>query len=1201
MKTHKHIAAVAALCALAVSSAFWPRPSDASRAQSAAADAREEAYRANNMGVALLEQFKHREGADAFRRALKLDPRLTIARVNLAIALFNVPDLPGARREAAAAAQADPRAPQPHYVLGLVARTENLADEALTHFRKVLALDARDTGANVQVGQLLSQQRKYAEAVAAFRVALDEEPYNGTALYGLATALLRSGQREEGQRLMTRFQELRQSGAATTIGQNYLEQGRYAEAVASTGAEAGLVNKAAPEVAFVDASSAALPSTPGAGADSEVPSLFGQPIVSDAASEMRVWLMLATPGGVTLFDFDADGDLDLFATLAGGHLLYRNDAGKFTDVTAASGALAKPGPANGVAAVAGDYDNDERADLLVLRAGALSLYRNEGGGRFADATSAAQIPAYPYATVSAALVDADHDGDLDIFVAGLANPSKRKAAAASAQTLNFPLDFEGAPNLLLRNNGDGKFTDITAKAGVAGGASNYATSVVPTDYDNRRDVDLLVAQFNARPALYKNLRDGTFKDVAAEVGLSDAGAATSVAAGDFNKDGFTDFFFAAPDSAGRFAASDGRGRFRLSAAPSSDVTAAQQASRPASQFLDYDNDGLLDLVSVSASTAGGRLRVLRNVGDGWDAQSERAAGKLFAAAQNAPAAPRHLAAADLDADGDTDLILRRAGGALLFARNEGGSRNRSVRLRLAGKVSNRGGVGAKIEARAGSLMQKLETYAATPAPAPSDVVFGLGSRQAADAVRVIWPAGVVQAETESAGATPKPQGATMTVTELDRKPSSCPYLFTWNGERYEFVTDFMGGGELGYWVAPGVRAAPDPDEYVRIRAEQLKEREGRFEIRVTNELEEVLFMDRLQLLAVAHPVGVEVFPNEGLGNPTSATSKLYAARDLRPPVAAADDAGRDVLARLTKLDRSYPDGFRLRPIRGYADEHALTLDLGRATDATRALLLLTGWTDYAFSSDNVAASQAGMSLRPPALQVRDREGKWRTVIEGIGIPVGRPQTVAVDLSNKFLSESREVRVVTNMRIYWDQALVAESDTRLSPRVERLEASRADLSWRGFSAETTPDGREPYGYDYARVSYTSPWKTMTGRYTREGDVRPLLLATDDMFVVSRPGDEMAVSFDARRLAPLPPGWTRTFLLYADGFSKEMDINSASPDAVAPLPFHAMKSYPYAAPESYPSTPAHRAYVEQYNTRLVASPVRQLAGGAFGLRP
>jgi len=144
---------------------------------------------------------------------------------------------------------------------------------------------------------------------------------------------------------------------------------------------------------------------------------------------------------------------------------------------------------------------------------------------------------------------------------------------------------------------------------------------------------------------------------------------------------------------------------------------------------------------------------------------------------------------------------------------------------------------------------------------------------------------------------------------------------------------------------------------------------------------------------------------------------------------------------------------------------------------------------------------------------------------------------------------------------------------------------------------TPDGREPFGYDYRRVSFTSPWKVMTGRYTREGDVRELLLKSDDMFVVSRPGDEISLSFNASAFPPLPAGWTRTFLLYADGFSKEMDINSASPDQLAPLPFHGMSRYPYSWPEHYPLTEARRRYIEKYNTRIVTSPVPKLLVSGF----
>lgn len=1069
------------------------------------ATAREEAYRANNLGVALLEQYKHKEAADAFKRALQLDPALALARINLGIALFNVPDLPAAQRELQNAATAAPNAPQPHYVLGLLAKLQNRPAEAIASFQKVLALDPQDVGANVNIGQLYAQQRKYPEAIAILRTAIAAEPYNTTALYNLGTALLRGGQREEGNKVIQQFQALRERGSGTTLGTNYLEQGRYAEAVASTGAEPELVDRNVPEVKFTDATADVLPSG-------------DWPLVDPAPPA----------GAVVLFDYDLDGDLDLLEIAGGRQRLARNDGGKFVDATAQSGALSKTATSPGTAAIAGDYDNDGRPDLFVLRGTSGTLYHNDANGSFSDVTTVARIPNHASAAGAIAFVDYDHDGDLDIFSAG-------------------------QPHLLLRNNGDRTFTDQTTEAKLAEKVT--ARAVVPTDFDNRRDVDLLVAA-TEKISLWRNLRDGSFRDVAAEVGLGEIKGTTSVAAGDVNKDGFTDFYFGGSG----FALSNGKERFQLTR----DETATN-----ASQFLDYDNDGLLDLVT----SANNGIRVLRNTGNGFS---------QVTALQNTPS--RILASGDLDNDGDTDLIFGVPGGGLRVARNDGGNANRSLRVGLAGRVSNRTGVGAKIEIRSGSLAQKLETYSAFPAPAPSDVVFGIGKRTGVDAVRVLWPAGIVQAETEIA--TGSKTAMNVSLTELDRKPSSCPYLYVWNGERFEFLTDFLGGGEMGHLDAPGTYNTPDPDEYVRIDGARLKPRNGQYELRVTNELEEATFMDRVQLIAIAHPRDVAVFPNEGLTIPPPAF-KLYAAREARPPLTAVDEHGHDVLARIANVDREYPDDFQLHQIRGYADEHTLTLKL----DDTQKdpLLLLTGWTDYAWSSDNLAASQSGKSLQLPALQVKDKHGRWKTVIENVGIPVGRPQTIVVDLAGKFLSESREVRLVTNMRIYWDQILVATAARDTATHMTRLSPSVADLRWRGFSREYSPDGRQPMTYDYKKVSFTSPWKVMTGRYTREGDVRELLTASDDMFVISRPGDELILSFAAGKLPPLPDGWTRTFLLYADGFSKEMDINSASPDQVGPLPFHGMSRYPYSWPERYPLTPERRRYLETYNTRVVTSPV------------
>jgi hypothetical protein len=296
-----------------------------------------------------------------------------------------------------------------------------------------------------------------------------------------------------------------------------------------------------------------------------------------------------------------------------------------------------------------------------------------------------------------------------------------------------------------------------------------------------------------------------------------------------------------------------------------------------------------------------------------------------------------------------------------------------------------------------------------------------------------------------------------------------------------------------------------------------------------------------------------------------------------------DEHGHDVTSRIASLDRTYPDDFDLERIRGYAGSHALTIDLGSASP--NQTLLLTGWTDYAFSSDNVAAQQAGMMSMEPMLEAHDATGRWRRLDVGIGIPVGRPQTIPLDLSKLLKPGEHEVRLSTNMRIYWDQIRVGETvatdgftSATLDPRVAKLKA-------RGFSAEVRPDGEDPPGYDYSRVSPESPWKVFSGAYTREGDVLPLVTAADDRFVIGKPGDEVALEFDAASKLEVPPGWTRTYLLIGDGFSKEMDVNSASPDTVEPLPFHGMSRYPYPPNEHYPDTPEHNQYREKYNTRHV----------------
>lgn len=1069
----------------------------------------EEAYRQNNLGVAHLERYDFGAAAGAFRQALAIDPALTIARLNLAIARFYEGDHDAAAADASAVIAALPRSPHGHYVAGLIARAANRTPDAAAAFRRALEIDPEDVGSRIQLAQIDTAERRYDDAITLFEGALSREPFNATAAYGLATALIRAGRGGAGEAAMARFQAVRDDPAAITYSNTYLEQGRYGEALASTGLEVELVDPQSPPIRFVDATA----------------EMFGD----------------ADPRGrMTLVDVDGDGDLDAMRTSSDGLALLINANGRFSQ-----GRSIDESFGDGGGAVAGDYNNDGRPDVFVTARAANRLYRQERDGTFTRVQLDAGSTGANGDMGAAAFADIDHDGDLDIVIS--------------------------SPNRVLRNNGNGSFVDVAGPTGLAGTAP--LSAIIPTDYDNRRDIDLLLVPSRGTPALFANRRDGTFSDVAREAALPADAQYTAAATGDLNKDGAPDFVLATSDGAAAIATSTGSGRFSVAAAP--DGTSGATAL----QVFDYDSDGLQDLFAL---TRGGP-RLWRSLGTAW---SEATAAALPAGLLQPGEIATAMATGDIDTDGDYDVIAHLQSGRVRFWRNTqpaGATRFASIRVRLDARVSNRSAVGAKVELRAGSLRDRFEVSASTPPAAPADVVFGLGRRARADVVRVLWPSGILQAETDPARA--------ITVVELDRKPSSCPFLFTWNGTRFEFVTDVMGGGEMGAWLAPGVRNVPDPDEYVRLRGDQLAPRNGRYELRMTNELEEALFVDRLQLVAVAHPAGVDVYPNEGLRSPSERRPfTIYTAHGPQPPIAAADHHGHDMLEHVRAIDRRYVADFRLEPVQGYAEPHSLTLDLGRVPAGSPLRLLFTGWTDYAFSSDNVAAHQAGMPAQPPSLQIRDADGGWRTIVPELGIPVGRPQTIVIDLAQHIpRSGGRiEVRVNTTLRVYWDQILM-DTSAPADYHMTRLDPIDGQLRWRGFSAAIAPDDAGPLTYDYDRASPQSPWKTMPGLYTREGDVTPLLTSTDDRFVISAPGDEIALSFDASRLPPLPAGWTRTFLLYVDGFSKEMNLHSASPDRLEPLPFHAMSGYPYRAPESYPRTPAHDQYRAEYNTRAIGGPL------------
>jgi hypothetical protein len=291
-----------------------------------------------------------------------------------------------------------------------------------------------------------------------------------------------------------------------------------------------------------------------------------------------------------------------------------------------------------------------------------------------------------------------------------------------------------------------------------------------------------------------------------------------------------------------------------------------------------------------------------------------------------------------------------------------------------------------------------------------------------------------------------------------------------------------------------------------------------------------------------------------------------------------------VLDRVVARDEKYVTGFR-HDLSGVAELHTLDLDFGPAAAPDgRAILILNGWVDWADGSTFLGRSQEGRGgLIPPYLQVKDASGQWKTVIADMGMPDGKPKTIAVDLSGKFLSNSREVRIVTNLCVFWDEIFLAgDSGARLAATV--VPMAHADLHFRGFSKNVASASRErPEEFVYDVVSPATQWNPTTGFYTRYGEVSTLVRNVDDRLVIMGSGDEMSLSFRADALPPLRAGWTRDYLLKVDGWAKDRDANTAFSQTVEPLPFHTMTAYPYPAPEHFPADAAHESWRKQYNTR------------------
>ena len=1107
-----------------------------------------EAARLNNLGAAYMNQQLFEKGLKFFHDAAVLDPGLRVAALNQGIAQLNLTRIDAAKALLEDAVKKDSSDPHAWFSLGLLYKNSDNPQGSVDAFRHVTELDPSDADSWYFLGAASAQLKQYPQAIDAFQHALKLNPLHASAEFGIARGFQQSGDAAQAREHLARFQHITQSKLGSPIGLAYGDQGKYSLVEESPAA----MGKALPQipVRFVPVTdSVGLASKPPSGPASDLASFLGP--------------------GACFLDYDGDGKLDLFLPdygPQGGMALYHNlGNGKFEDVTKKAGL---DPTIHAIGCTAGDYDNDGAIDLAFAAENRLILLHNEKNGSFKDVTEAAGIvnPKVKSSELNLGLtfIDYDHDGDLDLYVARFLNV----AAPSPGRPIVLPFDQLFSGNATWRNNGNGSFTSVADSAGLSG--TSPSVGAVGTDYNNDRAVDLVVTGWQGGPTIFENPREGKF--------LPQQPWSTSISAGtagiavlDFDHDGWMDIAFTQLAAPGITLWRNNHKRsFEAVELPKINWTRAWGVAA-----FDYDDDGWIDLVAVGETAEGkGEVRLFRNLGpEGFkDVTSDVGLDKIQLKD------PRAIITGDYDGDGATDLLITQNHGPAVLLRNEGGNKNNWLRLSFKGLADNKSAIGTKVEVFAGGNRQKFEIAGSSGylGQSSTDFVVGLGQAKEADIVRMLWPSGVLQDEIQVAGLKEH------SFLEMDRRGSSCPTLFVWDGTHYELVGDMLGAGVMGHWIGPGQRDIPRPTEYIKVPRNSIRARNGKLSFRFMEPLEEAVYLDQVKLLAVDHPEGLDVFPNEYFAsNPPYPPFKVVYSRDARPPAGAWDEHGHNLLPDL--LAHRYVGDFDVLRFQGFAKTHRLELDLGEPYRGGPLWLLMRGEIEYFSATSMFAAYQAGLEPVAPYVEAQDASGKWVRVVDDMGFPAGGPRTMTADLTDKLPQGVQRIRVTTNLQIYWDNILVNRTGQDQNSRLTPVPLARADLRFHGFplKIENQPPGNVLYVYE--KTSPTGPYARPAGTYTRYGDVRPLLTGYDDRLAVFGSGDEVVLDFDPAKLPGLPNGWVRDYFFVANGYEKDMDFYAAEASTVHPLPFRGMGTYPYPKGKSFPLDDAHVNYVLNYNTR------------------
>lgn len=741
-------------CGLAGAGQQRKRPTARKPASAAASQARPsppaatlaQAIRENNLGLVLMDRRDFPDALGKFQTACVMNSDSDTGCLNMGIALLNMGRYDDARTVLAKSAERDPQSARTWYSLALLERATGRLDAARDDFEKVAAIDPNDAGTQYFLGYLASQAQKYPEAVAAFKRAIELDPFHASAEYGLAQAEQHTGDADGAKAHFERFQHIADEKLGKPVRFLYGEQGRY-----SLGLEMVAPTVAAPPaipVHFVNVTAiSGLPQMRPVAATRErtVGKRAGQ--AKDTAEPTLAGFL---GSGACVIDYDGDGRPDIFLVNADGKGnagLYRNTGrGTFVNVTKAA-KIEFHGAGMGCAV--GDYDNDGYPDLVISSGDSITLYHNDGNGTFKDVTDAAGLR--PTASpdergggagglaMGVTFVDYDNDGDLDIYVTRFADFPR----GDSKEPFTFPGDAPAPGNTLWRNAGNGTFVDRTKELGLAGSAPSIGA--MGSDLSNDHAIDLVVTGWAKLPTVFMNTREGAFR-ATSPWAISMPGPAAGVVAADFDHDGWIDLAFThwASPAVSVWRNVQGKSFERVPFAGPGWMRAWGITA------LDYDNDRWVDLVAVGETFAGeGRIVLLRNEGPAGfrDVTHETGLDKIVL--HN----PRGVIAFDYDCDGSADLLITQNNLPPLLLKNVGGNKNGWLKLALSGDPDNKIGIGTRVDIFSGTQRQTWEVPGASGylGQGASEILTGLGSEHQAEVIRLLWPTGILQDQTQVPG------------------------------------------------------------------------------------------------------------------------------------------------------------------------------------------------------------------------------------------------------------------------------------------------------------------------------------------------------------------------------------------------------------------------------------------------------------------